>query len=115
MKARRDHDRRPGATEYDFSFKSREGRWKVKLFLQSPRKQSKIFQNAPAPDSTVDSGNLPAFLHVAMRRDLAVSLTAQRHSILARVQAIQTRAQAKQYINEVRAKIQAAEAIQVKP
>jgi hypothetical protein len=50
-----------------------------------------------------------------MRRDLAVSLTAQRHSILARVQAIQTRAQAKQYINEVRAKIQAAEAIQGKP
>jgi phospholipase C len=72
-------------------------------------------QNAPAPDSTVDSGNLPAFLHVAMRRDLAVSPTAQRHSILARVQAIQTRAQAKQYINEVRAKIQAAEAIQGKP
>jgi phospholipase C len=72
-------------------------------------------QSAPAPDSTVDSGNLPAFVHVAMRRDLAVSPAAQRHAILARVQAIQTRAQAKQYIDEVRAKIQAAQAVQDKP
>ena len=61
------------------------------------------------------TGNLPAFLHVAMRRDLAVSPAAQRHSILARVQAIQTRAQAKQYINEVRAKIRVAEVIHDKP
>jgi hypothetical protein len=50
-----------------------------------------------------------------MRRDLAVSPAAQRHSILARVQAIQTRAQAKQYVDEVRAKIQAAQPVQGKP
>lgn len=72
-------------------------------------------QNAPAPDSTVDRGSLPAFVHVAMRRDLTVSPAAQRHAILARVQAIQTRAQAKQYIDEVRAKIRAAQAVQGKP
>ena len=72
-------------------------------------------QNAPAPDSTVNSGNLPAFVHVAMRGDLAVSPAAQRHAILARVQAIQTRAQAKQYIDEVRVKIQAAQAVQGNP
>jgi phospholipase C len=71
-------------------------------------------QNAPAPNTTVDSGNLPAFVHVAMRRDLAVSPAAQRHAILARVQAIQTRAQAKQYIDKVRAKIQAARTVQGK-
>jgi len=72
-------------------------------------------QIAPAPDSTVDSGNLPAFVYVAMRRDLAVSPATQRHAILARAQAIQTRAQAKQYIDEVRAKIQAAQAVPGNP
>jgi phospholipase C len=72
-------------------------------------------QNAPAPGSTVDSGSLPAFVHVAMRRDLAVSPAAQRHAILAHVQAIQTRMQAKQYIDAVRAKIQGAQAVQGNP
>jgi phospholipase C len=72
-------------------------------------------QNTPAPDSTVDSGNLPAFVHVAMRHELTVSPPAQRHAILARVQAIQTRSQAQQYIDEVRAKIQPALAAQGKP
>jgi hypothetical protein len=43
-----------------------------------------------------------------MRRDLALSPAGQEHAILARVQTIQTRAQAAQYINEVRAKLQAA-------
>jgi phospholipase C len=80
----------------------------------APVKQARE-QIAPAPDSTVDSGNLPAFVYVAMRRDLAASPAAHRHAILARVQAIQTRAQAKQYIDEVRAKIQAAQAVQGKP
>ena len=67
-----------------------------------------IARQAPAPEGTVDSGNLPAFVHVAMRRDLALSPAGQEHAILARVQTIQTRAQAAQYINEVRAKLQAA-------
>jgi phospholipase C len=65
-------------------------------------------QQVPAPTSTVDGGSLPGFLHVAMRHDMALSPPAQRHAILTRVQAIQTRAQAAQYLSEVRAKIQAA-------
>ena len=67
-----------------------------------------IARQAPAPEGTVDSGNLPGFVHVAMRQDLALSPAGQEHAILARVQTIQTRAQAAQYINEVRAKLQAA-------
>ena len=65
-------------------------------------------QEAPAPESTVDSGTLPGFVYVAMRYDLALSPPTQRHAILTRVQTIQTRAQASQYINEVRAKVQAS-------
>ncbi|HEV8014265.1 MAG TPA: alkaline phosphatase family protein [Stellaceae bacterium] len=67
-----------------------------------------VAQQVPAPESTVDSGNLPAFLHVAMRHDLALSPPEQRHAILTRVQTIQTRAQAAQYLDEVRAKVRAA-------
>jgi phospholipase C len=63
---------------------------------------------APPPDSTVDSGNLPAFLHVAMRHDIAVSPPEAKHAIITRVQAIQTRAQAAQYMSEVESKVQAA-------
>ena len=65
-------------------------------------------QNVPSPQDTVDRGNLPGFVHLALRQDLALSSPEQRHAILARVQAIQTRAQAAQYINEVKAKVQAA-------
>ncbi len=65
-------------------------------------------RQAPAPDGTVDSGNLPGLVHVAMRHDLALSPPAEAHAILARVQAIQTRGQAAQYIQEVRARIEAA-------
>jgi phospholipase C len=65
---------------------------------------------APAPEGTVDSGNLPGFLHIAMRLDIALSPASQKHAILARVQAIQTRTQAGQYIAEVGAKVRAARA-----
>jgi phospholipase C len=64
---------------------------------------------APAIEGSVDAGNLPGFLHIAMRNDMEVS-PAQTHAILARVQAIQTRAQAAQYIAEVGAKVRAASA-----
>jgi len=77
----------------------------------APPRPPTMVQKVPAPDSTVDSGSLPAFLHVAMQHDLAVSPPAQRHAILTRVQAIQTRAQAGQYISDVRAKIRAARAL----
>jgi phospholipase C len=67
-----------------------------------------VASQGPASESKVDSGNLPGFVLVAMRRDLALSPPTQKHAILTRVQTIQTRAQAAQYINEVRAKAQAA-------
>jgi phospholipase C len=60
-----------------------------------------------ATDGTVDSGNLPGFVYVAMRHDLAMSPPSERHAILTRVQKIQNRAQAAQYIAEVEAKVQA--------
>jgi phospholipase C len=65
---------------------------------------------APVPEGTVDSGSLPGFLQIAMRHDIALSPTSQKHAILARVQAIQTRAQAAQYIAEVGSKVRAARA-----
>lgn len=64
-------------------------------------------RQVPPMDSTVDRGNLPGFVHIAMRHDLALSPPEQRRAILRRVQAIQTRAQAKQYMDEVRAKVRA--------
>jgi hypothetical protein len=48
------------------------------------------------------------FVHVAMRNDLALSSPSQRHAILQRVQSIQTREQAAQYIAGVDAKMKAA-------
>lgn len=43
-----------------------------------------------------------------MRNDLALSPPQQKHAILARVQAIHTRAQAAAYLDEVQAKAGAA-------
>ncbi len=63
---------------------------------------------APPPDATVDGGSLPIFVHIAMRHDLALSPPAQRQAIVTRVQSIRTRAQAADYIREVRARVQAA-------
>jgi phospholipase C len=64
---------------------------------------------APA-DEAVDRGSLPGFLHVAMKQDLEVSPPEAEHAILARVQSIQTRGQAAQYIKEVQGRVQAAKA-----
>ena len=68
----------------------------------------KVAFAAPQPEANVDSGNLPAFLHVAMRADIATSAADAKHAILSRVQSIQTRGQAAAYIQEVQAKVQAA-------
>jgi phospholipase C len=65
---------------------------------------------APDMAGTVDAGSLPVLVHVAMRHDIATSPTSDRHAILARVQAIQTRQQAADYIAEVRTRVQAAKA-----
>ena len=64
-------------------------------------------RQVPPMESTVDRGNLPGFVHIAMRHDIALSPLEQKRAILRRVQAIQTRAQAKQYMDEVRAKVRA--------
>lgn len=67
-----------------------------------------LAEQMPAREGTVDSGNLPGLLHIAMRHDLELSPPTERHAILTHVQTIQTRAQAAQYIDEVSAKMQAA-------
>jgi phospholipase C len=57
------------------------------------------------PEAPVDDGNLPWVLHSAMRHDLQISAPEQRPAILARVQSIQTRGQAVQYLREVEGKV----------
>ncbi|AGC48136.1 hypothetical protein MYSTI_06863 [Myxococcus stipitatus DSM 14675] len=64
----------------------------------------------PEPTDLVAEGHLPGFLHLVLRTDLALSPPAQRPEILARVRAIQTRADAEQYIREVDEKRAAATA-----
>jgi phospholipase C len=76
----------------------------------APPAGAAIAARVPAPDSSVDSGSLPGFVHIAMRHDVALSAPAQRPAILTRVQSIRTRRQADQYIQEVRARVQAARA-----
>lgn len=56
----------------------------------------------------VDNGNLPGFLHIAQRYDLALSPPPQHPAIMARVAGITTRGQARQYLEEVAAKTAAA-------
>jgi phospholipase C len=60
------------------------------------------------PNDSIEEGNLPGFLYVAMRSDLAVSPPEERPAIIARVKTIKTRAQTSQYTEEVRVKIRAA-------
>jgi phospholipase C len=60
------------------------------------------------PGETINEGNTPAFLFVALRSDLALSPRAQNSAIIARFNQIQTRADAAQYMEEVRAKVRGA-------
>lgn len=65
---------------------------------------------APPPATATDSvnqGNLPGFLHAALRSDLDLSPPEVRNAILARFATIKTRAQAQQYMEEVRGKVHA--------
>jgi phospholipase C len=68
----------------------------------------KIRQRIPKPTETVDSGNVPTILLSAMRLDLELSAPSQTYAIVSRVQAIQTRGQAAQYLKEVEAKAKKA-------
>lgn len=52
------------------------------------------------PDDPADEGNLPAFLHAAMRADLEMS-PGQQETIVARVQSIKTRRDAAAYLADV--------------
>jgi phospholipase C len=65
----------------------------------------------PDMSGSVDAGTLPLMVHVAMRHDIATSPASDRHAILTRVQAIQTRQQAADYIAGVRTKVRAAKAL----
>jgi phospholipase C len=66
-----------------------------------------VLATAARPADAPLSGNAASFLHVAMRQDLAMSPPAQKHAILARVQAIRTRGEAAQYVSAVNARVTA--------
>ena len=68
----------------------------------------KVRQRIPKPNETVDSGNLPGLVLVAMRLELELSPSSDTHAILARVQAIHTREQAAQYVKGVQRKAEKA-------
>jgi phospholipase C len=55
-----------------------------------------------------NQGNLPGFLHVALRYDLALSPPQQRDQIMARVAGITTGGEARQYLEEVAQRAAAA-------
>jgi phospholipase C len=65
---------------------------------------------ATGADQSVNLGKLPGFLHIAAKHDLELSSPAERPTITARVAAIRTREQARQYMTEVEAKIRAMQA-----
>jgi phospholipase C len=60
------------------------------------------------PDDSINEGNMPGFLFVVLRSDLALSAPEERAAIMARFKTIETRADASQYMEEVRVKIRAA-------
>lgn len=68
------------------------------------------------PTPLPDKGNAIGFLGIAAKTDIELQggTEAARAAVLARVQAIQTKGQARQYFQEVWAKLQAAKAGQVK-
>jgi phospholipase C len=62
------------------------------------------------PLDSVNEGNLPGFLHSALRWDVALSPPEQRPAAIARLRAVETRADAWHYLNQVRQKISSAKA-----
>lgn len=59
-------------------------------------------------NESVDNGPLPVFLHVAARHDLALSDGGKKLAILQRAQAVKTRAQARQYLDEIHERVNVA-------
>ncbi|HEU0231336.1 MAG TPA: alkaline phosphatase family protein [Burkholderiaceae bacterium] len=56
----------------------------------------------PLPgNGSAERGNLPLFLHIAMRHEFAVSDSRKRAAIVHRAQSIKTQAQAAQYLSEI--------------
>lgn len=58
----------------------------------------------PGSDS-VNSGNLPVFLHIAMRHEVSLSHPDKKAAVLNRVRGIHTRAQAQQYLGEMKERV----------
>lgn len=68
-------------------------------------------ENRPMPQpgsGSADGGNLPLFLHIAMRHELAVSDPTKRAAVLRRAQSVKTKAQAVQYLSEIDGRVSAA-------
>jgi phospholipase C len=77
----------------------------VTLPPQLPLRESSATPR-PGVDS-VDSGNLPLFLHIAMRHELALSHPGNRNAVLRRAQSVRTRTQAAQYLAEIADRVNA--------
>jgi phospholipase C len=60
------------------------------------------------PQDSINEGNIPGILHSALRWDLTVSPPEQKPAIIARFEGLKTRADASEYMNEVRQKVLAA-------
>jgi phospholipase C len=60
------------------------------------------------PQDSINEGNLPGFLFVVLRSDLALSPPPQRAAIMARFSTVKTRTDAAHYVSEVRPKVRAA-------
>ncbi|HEY2632567.1 MAG TPA: alkaline phosphatase family protein [Solirubrobacteraceae bacterium] len=127
-----DHSSIPATVERVFGFGPLTNRDKIasdvrSLFLsETPEEKPTKLPNpavsavadaaaAPEPPSEaklaepVGHSNLAGFLHIAMRYELETSPPEQRPAILARVRAINTRAEALAYINDAAVKLDAAD------
>jgi len=60
------------------------------------------------PQDSIDEGNLPGFLSVVLRSDLALTPPEQQAGVLARFNTIKTRQDAASYVSEVAPKVRAA-------
>jgi phospholipase C len=61
-----------------------------------------------AADEPVSQGNLPGFLHIALRADLQLSPPGEQQAKIARVTSISTRGEAEDYLREVGEKVATA-------
>jgi phospholipase C len=57
------------------------------------------------PGTSADRGNLPGFLHVALRQDLAITPTEHHRERIARFSAISTQREAKDYLDEIHQRV----------